>query len=436
VNSSARRPTRQALRLLAWIAVAGLCVACGKRGAPLPPLVRVPAPPTDFTAERRGSTVKIRFTVPIANTDGSRPPNIERVDVYRFTGSPTTPDAQLLKTGTKVASVMVRAPRNPEAATEEDEPAEEPDLKEEGLDPGATTELEEDLDALASKSAEPPNKGRKKQSDHQNGDAASLHAPLTGPPPTVPSTIFVAIGVNPKGKHGPATRRVVVPLVPPPPPPASPKIAYDEHAVHLTWTRETAAVGQGEPADLLPSHLLGVPGSTISYHVYDVSPSAPSGSTAADAAPVVAQTRLTGAPVAQMQFDDTRMAWEATRCYTVRAVEAIGGLTLESEAPAPTCTTLIDTFPPAAPRDLKAVATQQAITLIWDPNNEPDLEGYFVLRASPGTEKFERLTAEPIQMPSYEDKTPSGSHFVYAVQAVDKAGNVSPLSNQADDTAR
>jgi hypothetical protein len=418
--------------LIACVAALALVSAgCGKRGAPLPPLVRVPAPPADFTAERRGSDVRIRFTVPVANTDGTKPPNIERVEVYRFTGPPATTDAQLLKLGTRVASVPVKAPRNPDVTTEPDEPPEEPELIDEGLDPGATTEFEDQLDASASTPITAARSNRKNTASRRNDP--DLGRPLTGPAPVVPSTTYAAVGVNLRGRHGPLTRRVAVPLVPPPPRPSSPKIEYDENAVHVTWTRSAAGVG-ADVLDLLPSRPLGVPAATVAYHVYDVSPSAAAAKPGAGFP--AGQLRLTTAPVGELRFDDARMAWGNTRCYTIRTVETLGALTLESDAPPPTCTTLTDTFPPAAPRDLKAVATQQAITLIWEPNNEKDLQGYIVLRAAAGSDTFERLTPEPIQASSYDDKAPSGAHFVYVVQAVDKAGNISPRSNRADDTAR
>src|SRR5207248_5364792 len=89
---------------------------CGKKGPPLPPLVRIPAPPGDFTAVRRGSDVDLQFIVPNANTDGTRPANVQRVDVYAFTGPSNLPDEQVFKLGTKVGSVPVKAPRDPDLA--------------------------------------------------------------------------------------------------------------------------------------------------------------------------------------------------------------------------------------------------------------------------------------------------------------------------------
>src|SRR5207237_6098063 len=72
---------------------------CGKKGPPLPPLVKVPAPPADFVAVRRGSEVDVQFIVPGANSDGTRPANVERVDVYAFTGPAALPAEQGCKVG-------------------------------------------------------------------------------------------------------------------------------------------------------------------------------------------------------------------------------------------------------------------------------------------------------------------------------------------------
>ena len=78
------------LRVSALIVVS-LCfmVACGKKGPPLPPLVKLPVAPAELTAARRADTVDLQFTVPSANTDSSRPANVARVDVYGFTGPAT-----------------------------------------------------------------------------------------------------------------------------------------------------------------------------------------------------------------------------------------------------------------------------------------------------------------------------------------------------------
>ncbi len=92
--------------------------------------------------------------------------------------------------------------------------------------------------------------------------------------------------------------------------------------------------------------------------------------------------RLTRTPIEETSYADSRIEWGSTRCYTVRTVETIGDLTLESDAPTPDCETLKDTFPPAAPKDLRLIATEGVISLIWEPNSEKDVAGYLVLRGT------------------------------------------------------
>jgi hypothetical protein len=411
-------------------------VSCGKKGPPLAPLVRIPAPPADFTAERRGSDVKMQFAVPTANTDGSKPANIERIDVYGFTGPAAVNDDQLLKLGTKVASLPVKAPRDPDATDECDEPDEspgEPDLESRGLDQGAIAQLEDPLTQAAFLSVELPRGAHKRAAP---ADSAGVTGPLVGPPPAVPRRIYVAVGVNKNGRRRSFSKRLLVPLVAAPDPPSTPQITYDENAVTLTWKPSTSAVSIQPPAtgDLLPGRFIGLDLPTFSYHVYDVSlrDAADPGKIGAPAADV----RLTNEPVSEPRYEDKRMDWGATRCYTVRTVETIAGLSIQSEAPPPLCETLKDRFPPAAPRDLQAVPGEGRIDLIWESNNEKDLAGYVVLRATSPTDKLEPITPAPIQQSTFTDTVPAGVQYWYAVQAIDKAGNASPLSDRRNEAAR
>jgi hypothetical protein len=219
---------------------------------------------------------------------------------------------------------------------------------------------------------------------------------------------------------------VLVPLVPEPPPPGSVSTSYDEHSVAVSWTPAPDAKASTE--DVLPSRPIGVAVPTFGYNVYEVPP--PSSETSR-----VVPLALTRTPVAALKFADARMTWGATRCYVVRAVESFAALTVESEPSNPSCVTLKDTFPPTVPRGLTAVAGQGAISLIWDPNEEADLDGYIVLRGLPGTTPSP-ITPQPIHETTFRDAVPSGSHYLYAVQAVDRAGNQSAVSPTVEETAR
>jgi hypothetical protein len=415
------------------VALAGASTACGKKGPPLPPLVRVPIAPADFTAERRGTDVKLQFTVPAVNTDGTRPANIERLDIVRFTGPAAATDQQVLKLGTRVASVPVKAPASPDVAVEADEPAEEPELKDEGLDQGAVAQLEDTLEADASRPLELPAAGGKRVRK-----SAEPATPLLGPPPLVTSTTYVIVGVNTKGRNGPLSRRVFVPLVAPPAPPSGATIAYDENTITVSWTASSTGAPIQAPATggVLPGRTFGVDTPSFSYHVYDESPSALAPASGASAAPPLSgPLRLTAKPVEATSYADTRIEWGKTRCYTVRTVETFGDVSLESDAPPPVCEMLQDTFPPAAPKDLRAIATERAISLIWEPSPEKDVAGYLVFRGST-PDAMQQLTFEPIMQTTFVDGVASGTRFSYAVRAVDQAGNVGPLSNSVEETAR
>jgi hypothetical protein len=405
----------RALRGVLIFAIAATAVGCGKKGPPLPPLVKIPVAPADFVAERRGDEVTIQFTVPAANTDNTKPANIERVDVYALTAPASVSDDLLLKRGTVVGSVDVKAPADPDQAVDADEPdadAEPPEGK--GLDQGAAAHVDDQLTAAA---MAPPNLA---SGSRRSGPPPDTEGPLVGPAFAVASRVYAGVGVNKRGRKGAVSRRAIVPLVPPPPPPPAPTIAYDEKAVHVAWDAAPTSA-------MLPSHPLGIDAATLAYNVYDVPPAGDGSSTAGQ--------RLNKAPTADRSYDDPRMDWGKERCYAIRAVAVYGNLTVESSPSPPACKTLTDTFPPAAPHGLRAVGTEAAVNLIWDPNGEADLAGYLVLRGT-SPDALEPVTPAPIGDTTYRDTVQPGIRYVYAVVAVDKAGNRSAPSERVEESAR
>jgi hypothetical protein len=391
-----------------------ICSGCGKKGPPLPPLLHLPAAPVDVAATRRGDQVVVELTVPTANTDNTRPANVQQVDVYGITASGRVTDEQLVKRGTKVGQVAVKAPRDPNDTAEPDESDAdvEPPVGN-GLDQGARATVEEHLAAAALIPVDVAS-----ADGHRPKADARAAGPLLGPAVRALTRTYVGVGVNTHGKRGPLSRRVDVPLVPPPLPPASPKIAYDERAITLTWS--AAATGEG----LLPSYPLGATAPALTYQVYEV-PKAP--------AP---QVRLTKAPIAETTYSDPSVTFGAERCFAVRTVATMGPLSVESDEAAPSCVSLKDTFPPAAPKGLSGVASEGTISLIWDANSEKDLAGYLVLRGEAPGETMAPITPTPIQATNFNDTVPAGVRYVYAIVAVDTAGNKSALSNRFEEAAR
>jgi hypothetical protein len=116
-----------------------------------------------------------------------------------------------------------------------------------------------------------------------------------------------------------------------------------------------------------------------------------------------------------------------------------GGIAIEGVGTAPVCVTPKDTFPPAAPRNVQAIASGSAVSLLWDANTESDFGGYLVLRGEAPGDKLSPLTPSPISDTSFNDTTVRrGRTYVYEVIAVDKQAppNRSGPSNRVEETIR
>ncbi len=406
----ARRHVR-ALGLVLLAAVVVGVAGCGKKGPPLPPLVRIPAPPGEMAAERRGETVAIGFSVTNANNDRTRPANVDRVEVYAITAPTNISEDNVRRFGERIATVLVNPP------TEPDDP---PRPVAGGVDQGARVSLTEILTAAMREPVALPAASTPVASASRPG------APLL-PPPAVggPTRIYMAVPMGGR-RTGPAAR-AVVPLVDAPAPPSPARVAYDEDQITVTWNPPAdRAAPAADSSGLLPSRPLVGAAARLAYHVYEIS-------TAGEGPP--AQRRLTTRPVETLSFADPRVVFGEERCYAVRAVQRVGALAIESDAPPVACETLVDTFPPRPPTGLQHVASDGAITLIWDPSDAADLAGYLVLRGQPGG-TLAPMTPAPHQGTTFVDTLPSGTRAIYAVQAVDSDGNVSEASATVEDTAR
>jgi hypothetical protein len=144
-------------------------------------------------------------------------------------------------------------------------------------------------------------------------------------------------------------------------------------------------------------------------------------------------------PLTELTFADP-VEFGRQRCYVVRAVRGSAPNVIEGPPSAPACITPVDTFPPAPPAGLVAVAAEGSISLIWEPGSEPDLAGYVVLRGEPGDATLQPLTEMPITEARYIDsRVTAGRRYVYAVVAVDNAqpvANRSAASERIEETAR
>ena len=140
---------------------------------------------------------------------------------------------------------------------------------------------------------------------------------------------------------------------------------------------------------------------------------------------------------------DKDAAFNQVYRYTAQRIE---GITLSthkieiSSIPSPTVTlNTRDTFPPAAPGGLIAVASpdEHAIDLSWSPNTENDLAGYIVYRREAGssTPPVRISPAQPIAGAAFHDATAeAGKRYAYSVSAIDQDKNESPRSPETEES--
>jgi hypothetical protein len=387
-------------------ALCGLSTAaCGRKGPPLPPLVRLPVMVGNYTAKRLGDTVVLQFTIPIANTDNSRPADLDRVEVYAHTGPLPTP-ADFLRYGTLVGNIAVKSAVG--AAPREALP---------GLDQGAKASFSETITAAQMEIGQMP--------IVRNARALSL-LPAVGPDLETPGTVnlppppmryYVTVGVSRRNRRGAFSAPLGVPLVSPPDMPGGLNSQYTQEAISLAWAPTP-------PVD-------DAYASAVTYNVYEAEDP---GATSATGGTTPPKPPVNPGPLTAPAFTDARIEFGVRKCYVVRSVRIVWSTSMESAASPPVCLTPVDTFPPAAPRSLVAVSSENVVSLIWEPNTDKDLAGYLVLRGEAPGEKLTPLTPAPVKETTYRDTTVKpGVSYVYVVVAVDTATppNQSEYSNRA-----
>jgi hypothetical protein len=500
----------------AGVLVLTVVTGCGKKGPPLAPLLVTPGRIEDLVVRRVGDDVQLAFTIPNANSDGKTPADVVTVEAFALTGEPVDVNGQSLD-----ATSLMREVRSVGVIEVEPPPVPETDEQ---------RKRREQIDMERAERGEPPLPPPPVVEDPRpaQGEKVSLverlspgvltpYVPRVGklrpkPPVVVKDEhpmpvlavekpplrrMYVVAGRSRKGRLGPPSGRIGLPLTDLPPVPPAPTVRHTETAIVVEWTappgvrlpiqqapepKATPVAGaapsagteapqapavteppsaplpiqqatdpKATPAVTTPpagaeapqapavtepqSARLLFPGpAPHAYNVYDA------GAAAGPAAGTTLPAPLNPTPLSTRTFEDGRLQFGVERCYAVRTVEASAGALLESDASPVACITPADTFPPAAPKSLAAVGSEGAINLIWEPSGGADLAGYIVLRGEAGSsDPLQALTPAPIRETTFRDtQVRAGKRYVYAVVAVDTATpqNVSVESNRVEETAR
>ncbi|MGE3274180.1 MAG: hypothetical protein AB7O67_03650 [Vicinamibacterales bacterium] len=464
-------------RLAAVLLVCAAAAACGKKGPPLPPFQRVPGQVSAIEAQRFGDTDYLWLTVPTANVDGRSPADLSRIEIYAFTADRLpAPDEYgreaFRQFATLVDTQAVRAPAPPPPPVPEGAATPPPLPVLPGVDQGAQVLFTETLtDAVRTPQALPVFEDLVREPT--GAGEAPLDPRRLSRPVGMPGTegavrrFYFAVGVSPRGRYGPVSPLASMPVGPTSPPPPAPAVTWDETSLTIRWEPSPAprtlqmdlAAGEHLPArPVVPQ-----PDSTR-YNVYEVTPdgepvappppappaaaagespagappaSGPTGPPAPAGPPPEVPRPLNAGPLSDLSMVLDAVEFGTERCFYVRPFDTVAGYAIDGPASATTCVTPKDTYAPAAPQAVAAIAASGAISLIWQPNTEADLAGYLVLRGTAPGDTLRAITDSPITETTFRDETVEpGVRYTYVVVAVDRAGNVSVQSARVEETAR
>jgi hypothetical protein len=386
--------TALATRISALIAFCLLLGACAQTGAPLPPSLELPRPPTDLRASRKGDHVTLTWSEPTLTTDRQTVRYLGPTLICRST------DPDMTVCGNSVQ--LVNTPPSPVAAP----------------------------------------KSRKHQPQSRPQPIPQTYTDTLAPSalsqnPESELTYAVEV-LNRNARGAGLSNRVHVPAIATLPAPTDLTATPTANGILLTWTSSAPPSPQ--------------PGVEHRYRIYRRTESegpnnTPSQTTEQSNKNNKKEGRAIIAgevPVAQTgpaQFLDA-IEWERTYLYWVSAVTIIhksgGEVQVEGENTPEVRIIAHDIFPPSVPVGLQAVYSgvgqRPFIDLIWAPVTAADLAGYNIYR-SEGNGDAIKLNSEPVKSPSYRDfAVAAGQTYTYAVSAIDVRGNESARSEQAGES--
>jgi fibronectin type 3 domain-containing protein len=135
-------------------------------------------------------------------------------------------------------------------------------------------------------------------------------------------------------------------------------------------------------------------------------------------------SKLNSSLVTSTSYGDSTLDASTTYTYKIEAVDGAGNKSTQSSGATVTTPVAPDTTPPSTPSGLKATAPSSTqINLTWNASTDSGgsgLAGYNIYRDG------SKLNTAPLSGTAYDDASAAaGTTYKYAVQAIDKAGNLS-----------
>lgn len=386
---------------------------CASIGAPLPPSLEVPKPPSDLRGTRKGDRVTLTWTIPARTTDRQSVRYLGKTHICRSLGGG-------FKSAAAPASVAA-VPSNAAAVSA-------PEPKECGTPVG---------DAAPPADFRGAGKSSAKKLTATFTDTLSSAIQHANP---MGFAVYAVEVLNADNRGAGISNQVRVPLVP--------TIAPFDHfaaqpvsqGVFVSWHCAVAPGAKESGVQYLFRIYRRLEGSETETKIGELSAPCVNGPGASNAfvdVPPGKQDDFTAS------FLDQTFEWESTYFYrgtVVSVIEAAGkpAVEVEGEDTPEVKVFAHDVFPPAVPSGLQAVFSgpgQQAfIDLIWAPVTDADLNGYNVYRHE-GDAAPVKLNSELVKIPAFRDtQVVAGKKYSYSVSAVDQRANESARSEEASES--
>ena len=378
-----------------------LLTACASMAPPKPPSLKLPKPPTDLRAVRKGDSVILTWTVPSVTTDRQKVNEVGETRICR------SAEAQFTQCGTPVGTAK----------------------------PLPTVE------ATAAQSGKPEKKSSEQKTSHgqkvSNTYTDSLPVRVGTDDPTAFVTYAVEV-LNPDERGAGLSNPVKVSTIRTLPPPRDFSAKVTSQGVVLSWMESV-------PAN---------PAQSVRY-LYRVFRRQEGQEQSVQVGEIPAEDRA-------LTLTDSALEWQKTYFYRAEAVTIIpvlqdfkadstkhaganpdraspnsGELQIEGADTPEIKVFANDVFPPEVPSSLQAVFSGPGqapfVDLIWAPVTDADLAGYNVYRHEEGSAPV-KLNAEPVKRPAFRDaRVEAGKTYSYSVSAVDERGNESARSEEASE---
>ena len=364
---------------VAAVCLALLVLACGKRGDPHPPVPIIPKATSDLVVTQRGSNVILSWSFPSVTTANEKLGRIRRIVVYRYVEPlpVTQPPAQPAAPETVIPTSIALFAKVPPIGRQQ------------------FTRLRTRLDSLESSALPAATEGAKIVYEDSPPFQTTDGRPVR--------LDYAVVTEGATARSDMSNIAGIVPVEVASPPEGLTATARPEGII-LKWKAAAAA-----------AHVIG-------YDIYRLEKGEELGQLAA---PV--NTSL----VTDTTYTDTPSY--GAHSYVVTAVTSSGPPRIESNPSAPATAEFKDLVPPPTPAGLTALVETNAIRLIWDAVQAPDLAGYRIYRTEGAglqelkvVGKVPLTTGAPVTDSHYIDTTINhGISYYYEVTSVDKSGNES-----------